>query len=493
MIFDSVIRNLKKIERKQDNDNNKKYLFDIGEKRSKIIDKMYEMCKCKKISSVVFIHSMKIFDVINVNKNIEYLGVDSDDLLEVCLFISSLYNKQYFQFDRDEKNIDLFYKINALMNFDFNFITIENYIYQLRRYFSDVISKLLIRNSDDVFRYVEIYKNLSKNLCFSMLRPSIQLKYIFLKENIQMDYFKVKKIDMKIFDLLDNKLTENYPYNSKYETNIIVEKLVRNCCYELIMDNFINKSTMIYDTKKSILKEIYFEKSFFDNFMMIYSELIPFKYLSDINVVLPIKINYCIDDKHFYFHIFMEKYTMDLKKIAYNYSQNDRLKFVKENFKNLLKNLLEIQERCIVHGDIKCENIFVKKENNSIGIEISDFGSSNMMTNEQFYNCYTLTHKPEECSDDKLLPDSDVWAFGVTILEFIFVEKFTSVCDKLTKINSFFLNEMKKKKIVFDLIKECIQELQHKDVILKDMIKKIFVNPTDRIDFYDIMNHPFFN
>ncbi|KAG8778425.1 hypothetical protein FRC12_024987 [Ceratobasidium sp. 428] len=120
-----------------------------------------------------------------------------------------------------------------------------------------------------------------------------------------------------------------------------------------------------------------------------------------------------------------------LSLVSEFYVSRDANKFLEENdlpdmqrlelLKNVLRGILHIHEKSIVHGDLKGTNILV--ESNGNVAKICDFGSSLINC-----GCYagpeaeTQTgslpwDSPERCKGGKPTTQSDIWAFGCIVLE----------------------------------------------------------------------------
>ena len=119
-----------------------------------------------------------------------------------------------------------------------------------------------------------------------------------------------------------------------------------------------------------------------------------------------------------------------LTKIKY-----PRLKVIKCWCKEILKGLkyLHEQENPIIHRDIKCDNIFIDKNDGKI--TIGDLGYSCVMKNE-FAKSFSGT--PEfmapEVFEEKYGINADIYSFGMCLLEMVTLEKPYKECENILKI-----------------------------------------------------------
>lgn len=111
----------------------------------------------------------------------------------------------------------------------------------------------------------------------------------------------------------------------------------------------------------------------------------------------------------------------DLSKVVQKHK--DSKEYIKENiiwgyFIQLFQGLKYIHSKKIIHRDIKCQNIFLTKDNK---VKLGDFGISKILKNTFDY-CKTSLGtpyflSPEICSGKKYNYKTDVWMIGCVLYE----------------------------------------------------------------------------
>ena len=166
--------------------------------------------------------------------------------------------------------------------------------------------------------------------------------------------------------------------------------------------------------------------------------------------------------------------------------------------------IYDLHIKSILHGDIKARNILIFDDN----VKITDFGVSILLPNcfelcssepeqTEIYKIsekkiqlfkgdflYTPTHRPPEIFKNKPFSFSaDIWAMGCTFYEMAFgkllFEQQNSIKSYIEKINEFDLSF---NKIASDRPVEFIE-------LLKSLLK---INPDDRINILEILEHGYF-
>ena len=204
----------------------------------------------------------------------------------------------------------------------------------------------------------------------------------------------------------------------------------------------------------------------------------------------------------------------------------DQFKFL---VKEVLKGIDYINEKGIIHSDIKPENILVQyeKENGFFikSVKIVDYGSafyinnkSPLITNTPEYLCpEIMTNDKEfikELNNGKYINAIDIWSFGISLLElclccpiWMSYKTKTMINGKIHYSMGYFgckgrdENKIYQKQI--DLSKNLNKILKNSLIYMMDEIdKKNFIDLlskmlcfdySKRISTYEALNHPFFD
>ena len=190
-------------------------------------------------------------------------------------------------------------------------------------------------------------------------------------------------------------------------------------------------------------------------------------------------------------HSFEDKYNIYiLLEYCHDYSLHDylrkrkRLKEIEVRFFmfQVLKAMLYLLKYKIVHKDLTLSNIFLT--NNKQLVKIGDFGLSYQEKGEfkQGYICGTNGYLPPEAIYNTIAYTSaiDVYAFGICIYVLLTGKKL------FKKNHSSVYEKIEERKIPYDKYTFFSKEV-------KDLMDRIFTLEKERIDFYDIYQHPFFN
>ena len=179
-----------------------------------------------------------------------------------------------------------------------------------------------------------------------------------------------------------------------------------------------------------------------------------------------------------------------LLEYCHDYSLHDylrkrkRLKEIEVRFFmfQVLKAMLYLLRYKIVHKDLTLSNIFLT--NNKQLVKIGDFGLSYQEKGEhkQGYICGTNGYLPPEAIYNTIAYTSaiDVYAFGICIYVLLTGKKL------FKKNNSNVYEKIEERKVPYDKYTFFSKEV-------KDLMDRIFTLEKERIDFYDIYQHPFFN
>jgi serine/threonine protein kinase len=156
-----------------------------------------------------------------------------------------------------------------------------------------------------------------------------------------------------------------------------------------------------------------------------------------------------------------------------------------------IKYLHDLRPNCIIHRDIKLQNILItSSENNPINgaltIKITDFGfAKRIEPNERLSDKIGTPNyiAPETLFGNYSLP-VDIWAAGVILFIFIYGKppfqdsSRSGVQDVYNNIKTLKFNIVSKPSL---------------NDIVNDLISKILTFEVDRISLDDILNHPFYN
>ena len=165
-----------------------------------------------------------------------------------------------------------------------------------------------------------------------------------------------------------------------------------------------------------------------------------------------------------------------------------RLRLVKLWCQEILKGLKYLHEYKppIIHRDIKCDNIFINK--NTGEVKIGDLGLSIILKDTEYAEqfCGTIEYCSPEVYQKKYGVKSDIYSFGMSMIEMITGEKpyseckgqILAVCNKVkNKILPICLNKIKNEKVI-EFIKKYLkpeEERPSADELLNDK----FLNDLD--------------
>jgi serine/threonine protein kinase len=192
------------------------------------------------------------------------------------------------------------------------------------------------------------------------------------------------------------------------------------------------------------------------------------------------------------------KADIDLSRVLKNKLKKEtRINYMRQ----LTKGINFLQDSCIIHGDIKPQNILIS---NGI-IKISDFSLSHYFQDNELKDCstrpYTLVYRPPEVEKYKICLKSDIWALGCTLYEIFYGNRYFT----LSKEKKLYHIENKECTTFKDLIKNMIEEdinlrfdmkevnryfniisNDKKTLVIKknieDNMKKIFLNKCNNIE-----------
>lgn len=186
-------------------------------------------------------------------------------------------------------------------------------------------------------------------------------------------------------------------------------------------------------------------------------------------------------------------------------------KITKQWITSIVKGIVHLHLRRILHGDIKAANILIFD-----GLaKLNDFGLSSLIIGkgaQRFkQKLYTPTHRPPEMwNGDECDLSADIWALGCTIYEMIYGEPLFKVmktteeyqrqikswCDFVSQPNSnnsnLFHQEWNNSNnvIINNLILKMLNPISSKRPTIFDIVKDDFFNGTpDRLSFSSIISN----
>ena len=162
-----------------------------------------------------------------------------------------------------------------------------------------------------------------------------------------------------------------------------------------------------------------------------------------------------------------------------------RLRLVKLWCQEILKGLKYLHEYIppIIHRDIKCENIFINK--NTGEVKIGDLGLSIILKDTEYAEqfCGTIEYCSPEVYKKKYGVKSDIYSFGMSMIEMITGEKPYSECKGQIVV---VFNKVKNK-----ILPECFSKIKNEKVI--EFIKKCLKPEEERPSAEELLEDPFLN
>ncbi len=155
-----------------------------------------------------------------------------------------------------------------------------------------------------------------------------------------------------------------------------------------------------------------------------------------------------------------------------------RLKVIKHWCKEILMGLkyMHEQENPIIHRDIKCDNIFIDKNDGKI--TIGDLGYSCVLKND-YANSFSGT--PEfmapEVFESKYGINADIYSFGMCLLEMITLEKPYKECETIWKIYTYATQ---------GILPKALNRIHHEKI--KEFIKNCLKKENERPKANDLLN-----
>lgn len=263
-----------------------------------------------------------------------------------------------------------------------------------------------------------------------------------------------------------------YNENEEHEaqTRTIIEKSPKGrfLCYNKELGSGAQKKVYLaYDTDKG--REVAWNKINVslmnnDSISKIKEEIEIMKRLQHPNIISFISGFYNEDNKELV--ILTELFSGgSLKQYLSNFPK-PRLRVIKHWATEILQGIKYLHELTppIIHRDIKCDNIFVNKDNGTV--KIGDLGFSCMLKTEY---AKTFSGTVEFCSPEmyygKYGVKADIYSFGMCLLEMVTYERpykecegnIMAICEKATKqIPPLSIEKIKNSRLK-DFIKDCLK------------------------------------
>ena len=162
-----------------------------------------------------------------------------------------------------------------------------------------------------------------------------------------------------------------------------------------------------------------------------------------------------------------------------------RLRLVKLWCQEILKGLKYLHEYKppIIHRDIKCENIFINK--NTGEVKIGDLGLSIILKDTEYADqfCGTIEYCSPEVYQKKYGVKSDIYSFGMSMIEMITGEKPYSECKGQILV---VCNKVKNK-----ILPECLKKIKNEKVL--EFIHKCLKPEDERPSADELLQDEFLN
>ena len=412
-----------------------------------------------KLSDVGFYQ--KIFEVLKNIKDIKDLAQKTSIPDDIPCYIPPEFNNEV----KNETQSDL-WNLGIIIYF-FRFKTFPYY----EKSFQDIISKI----NSEVPKLDACENEKLKSLIEKLLQkePKNRLSW---DEYFNHEFF-INRQYSEYYDIIGNPIAESAYYNiylgkSKKNKEERVLKIVNK---NHIRENYLNEFGRNLD--ENLLKSL-------------------FKLLGKQTEIMKTLENNEKNDNTVKFYEYFNnqnEFTIVMEKCDYDlnhyFIEKRKDNFSLEEIKDLLIQLNNtfklMDENKIIHGDLKLENILIKRENGKLIYKLTDYGM-----NKEFLklseNLLELNGAPEYLAPEILggendYTKSDLWSLGVIIYNLLFREfPYTGddEDDVLSKIN---LNRTKNLKH--------IPEDNQLDHLLRMLLT---INKEDRITWDEYFKHPFF-
>ena len=244
------------------------------------------------------------------------------------------------------------------------------------------------------------------------------------------------------------------------------------------------------------------------------------------NIIEFFGILQCDEDNEDRYALIMDHYRGDMKKFKNEVSLKNRIKFLREISRDLLKALYVIKKNNILHRDIKPENILMEWDDNLSKcphVCLIDFGLSikNLLGNvgwdDIYTNMYTIWYRSPEIACQKIYSygkyddKADIWALGCTLYEYIcrkplivgnkissylrIIRELVGDTNRKHKKNGTNTIDVKHEIDIRGLFQKILGEEDYKEIpqsyiaLLSKMLK---IDPEERISVEEALRDPIF-
>ena len=112
-----------------------------------------------------------------------------------------------------------------------------------------------------------------------------------------------------------------------------------------------------------------------------------------------------------------------MRKVSYQNTLNDQQQ-INERYEQLNKNLKKLNERDLIHKDIKPDNILIKYKNgnkNKFDTKLIDYGLSKELSKKYDYEIAgDKNYRAPESKINKINIKSDLWSIGIMMYQMYF-------------------------------------------------------------------------
>ena len=387
----------------------------------------------------------------------------------------------YFTEEKNEK---------ISINQNINEIIYENWIYQILE--NNKIKKYyLVISNKDIYYFTDEKKNDLigiNHLCECIINEPKENEYKEL-ENIKYYYFSINFINkaeiINYYNLDFNIIKKFYEiikkeigyikFNDYYEYQEIIGKGKFGIVY-LGTHKKTGKKVAIKIINKFLLKKE-------EDKELIKNEIDIMKLCNHPNII---KLLDHFENSE-YIYIIMEylsggTLTQYIKKRYFNFSENQASNIIYQ----IGNGIKYLHNYCIIHRDLKTDNIMLTEDNENATIKIIDFGLSKIISsNESLIDGYgTLTFTaPEVLTREPYNKEIDIWSLGI-ILFYMLTGHFP-----FEGINE----EIIAKKIVYQSLEFNSEEWETRSHKVKNLIEKCLKKkPSNRININEFLKHSWF-